>query len=153
MLHRQAIAVLSLVGWFVSLYLWLYKIGAIGELQCGAGGCETVQLSPYADFLGLPVAFYGVAGYLVLFAISVLGVQGRWRSARWVTAALLVLAAVGLAFTIYLTYLELFVIHAICRWCVASAALITTIFLISVHAALSDGRTVGRSDKGPAPIS
>jgi uncharacterized membrane protein len=150
MLHRQAIAVLSLVGWFVSLYLWLYKIGAIGQLQCGAGGCETVQLSPYADFLGIPVAFYGVGGYAALFALSVLAVQERLRSARWVTTALLVLSAIGLVFTIYLTYLELFVIHAICRWCVASAALIFAIFLISLRAALSDGRTVARSDGDPA---
>ena len=141
MLRRQAIAVLSLVGWFVSLYLWLYKIGAIGQLQCGAGGCETVQLSPYATFLGLPVALYGVGGYAVLFAISLLGLQERFRAARWVTLSLLVLSAVGVGFTLYLTYLELFVIHAICRWCVVSAALIAVIFLVAVHAARSNSPT------------
>ena len=62
---------------------------------------------------------------------------------------LLALSALGLAFTIYLTYLELFVIHAICRWCVASAVLICAIFGVAVHAEWSDGRTAGRPDGKP----
>jgi len=134
MRHRQAIALLSLAGWFVSVYLWLYKIGAIGELQCGAGGCEAVQLSPHAVFLGLPVAFYGVAGYAVLFGLSLAGLQDRWRRSPWISPALLALAAIGFLFSAYLTYLELFVIHAICRWCVVSAVLMTAIFVIAAAA-------------------
>ena len=146
MRHRQAIAVLSLVGFFVALYLWLYKIGAIGVLQCGAGGCETVQTSRYAELFGVPVAFYGVAGYALLLGLSVAGLQPKLLGARGVTAALLVLSTGGFLFSAYLTYLELFVIHAICRWCVASAAVMTVIWVVAVHAALLSGRTAGRSD-------
>ena len=52
MRRRQAIALLALAGLFVSLYLWLHKLGLIGVLQCGTGGCDTVQASRYAEFLG-----------------------------------------------------------------------------------------------------
>lgn len=134
MRHRQAIALLSLAGFFVSLYLWLYKIGAVGVLQCGAGGCETVQTSRWAVLLGVPVAFYGVVGYLVLLGLALAGLQPRWLGSRRITLALAALATAGFLFTVYLTSLELFVIHAICRWCVASAVIITAIWAVAMLA-------------------
>ena len=69
MKYRMAAALLSLAGFFVSLYLYLYKIGRIGTLACGTGGCETVQTSPFSRFLGLEVALYGAVGYLVLLVV------------------------------------------------------------------------------------
>jgi uncharacterized membrane protein len=130
MKYRMTAALLSLAGFFLSLYLYLYKIGRIGTLACGTGGCETVQTSPFSRFLGLEVALYGVVGYLVLLVLSmdmlrrpVAGISSR---------LLLILSGVGLAFTIYLTYLELFVIKAICRWCVGSAVIITLIFIVAL---------------------
>jgi len=132
MRHRQAIALLALIGFFISLYLALHRIGVIGALQCGTGGCETVQTSAYAVFLGVPVAFYGVAGYVGLLAVSLVGLQPAWLARRGPTLLLAGMAAVGLAFTIYLTYVELFVIHAICRWCVASAVVIAAISALSL---------------------
>ena len=136
MRQRQAIAVLALVGCFVALYLWLYKIGALGTLQCGAGSCEYVQTSRYADFLGLPVAFYGVAGYAALFAVSLVGLRPSQVTQRGPTLLLAAIATAGFAFTVYLTYLELFVLHAICRWCVASALIMTAIWVVAVAAAV-----------------
>ena len=132
MRRRQAIAVLALAGVFVSLYLWLHKLGVIGVLQCGTGGCDTVQASRYSDFLGLPVALYGVAGYAVLFGASVAAVQPSRVPRRGLDMAVAVLASLGFAFTLYLTALELFVIHAICRWCVGSAVLITAITALAL---------------------
>ena len=129
---RQAIAVLALAGVFVSLYLWLHKLGVIGVLQCGTGGCDTVQASRYADFLGLPVALYGVVGYGVLFAVSLGAVQQAHAPRRRLDTVLAVLASLGFAFTLYLTAVELFVIHAICRWCVASAIVATLLFLAAL---------------------
>jgi uncharacterized membrane protein len=130
MKYRMTAALLSLAGFFVSLYLYLYKIGRIGTLACGTGGCETVQTSPFSRFLGLEVALYGVVGYLVLLLLSMdtLRRPVAWTSSRF----LLILSGVGLAFTIYLTYLELFVIKAICRWCVGSAIIITLIFIVAL---------------------
>ena len=132
MRHRQAIALLALIGSFIALYLSLHRVGVIGQLQCGTGACETVQTSAYAVFLGIPVAFYGVAGYLALLVVSLVGVQPAWVSRRGPTLLLAVMSGLGFAFTLYLTYLELFVIHAICRWCVASAVVIALIFGISL---------------------
>jgi uncharacterized membrane protein len=132
MRRRQAIALLALAGLFVSLYLWLHKLGLIGVLQCGTGGCDTVQASRYADFLGLPAALYGVIGYAVLFAVSLLAVQRPAAPPRRSDRTLAVLASLGFVFTVYLTAVELFVIHAVCRWCLGSAAIITVIMMLSL---------------------
>ena len=136
MRHRQAIALLALVGLGIALYLWLYKMGYIGRLQCGTGSCEYVQTSPYGDLWGVPVAFYGVLGYAVIFAVALTGLQPALLSRRWPTQLVAVLAAGGWLFTLYLTYVELFVLHAICRWCVGSAVVITILTFIAVPAAL-----------------
>jgi uncharacterized membrane protein len=133
MRHRQAIALLALVGLFVALYLWLHALGFGGAIKCGAsGGCETVQASQWAVFLGLPVAFYGVAGYFVVLVVALASLLPAALAQRKWNVLLVGLVSVGLLFTIYLTYLELFVIHAICRWCVGSAAIITLIWIVSI---------------------
>ena len=132
MIHRMSAAVLALVGLFVSLYLTLWKIGILGTLACGEGGCETVQLSKYGDLFGVPVAAYGVAGYLALLAVSLVGLQPHWVERRGPTLLLAGLAGLGVAFTARLTYLEAAVLHAWCRWCLASAAIITLIFVTAL---------------------
>jgi len=123
----MATALLSLAGLLLALYLYLYKLGLIGQLACGTGGCETVQLSPYSRFLGIEVPLIGVLGYATLLILSILSLQAP-RDPRW-PRLLLWLSAAGLMFTGYLTYLELFVIRALCRWCVGSAVTILLIFV------------------------
>jgi uncharacterized membrane protein len=130
--HRMGAAVLSLVGVFVSAYLYLYKIGRIGTLACGSGGCETVQMSVWSRFAGVEVALIGVLGYALLFGVSLVGLQPALARQRWPARLLAALAGGGVLFTIYLTYLELFVIHAICRWCVSSAAIIVGLFTLAL---------------------
>lgn len=129
---RMAIAVLALVGLLVAAYLSMYKLGMVGIIQCEIGGCEKVQTSRYSYFLGLPVAYYGVAAYVAILAVAMLGVQPRFVRARWVALALFAMSAAGVLFSAYLTYLEAAVIHAWCQWCVISAVLITLIFLLSL---------------------
>ena len=124
-------ATLALAGFFVALYLSLWKLGIVGNLACGTGGCEYVQTSSYAVLLGVPVAFYGVAGYLALLAVSLAGLS-RWADRREPTVILLVLSGAGVAFSAYLTYLEAAVIHAWCRWCLVSAGIIAAIFVASL---------------------
>jgi len=131
-IRRQAIVLLALAGLLVAIYLWLYKIGVFGQLQCGTGSCELVQASRYAELFGLPVALYGVGGYAALFVVGLTGLQPRFVADRRVAWLLATLATVGFAFTVYLTGVELFVLHAVCRWCVASAAIMTTVWLLSV---------------------
>jgi uncharacterized membrane protein len=132
MRSRQAIALLALVGCFVALYLWLHAIGVGGPLQCGTGGCDTVQTSRWAVFLGLPVALYGVVGYFVILVVAVAALRPAALVQRKWNVVLVGLASVGVLFTVYLTYLELFVIHAICRWCVGSALIIAAIWIVAL---------------------
>jgi len=141
MKHRMAIALLSLVGFFVSLYLWLWKVGFLGSLACGDGGCETVQLSEFSSFLGVPVALYGMVGYVALAVVSVAGLQPSWVERRGPTSLLAVVASVGVAFSAYLTYLEASVIHAWCRWCVVSAGIIMAILVTALAGLKSMPRT------------
>ena len=130
--YRQTIAVLALVGFFVALYLWLHALGIGGPLKCGTGGCDTVQTSRWAVFLGMPVAFYGVVGYVLILLAAIAGLRPAARAQRQWSILLAALATIGFLFTVYLTYLELFVIHAICRWCVGSAVIITAIWVVAV---------------------
>lgn len=123
-------ALVALAGLFVATYLALYKLGMLGALSCSVGSCETVQLSRWATLLGLPVAAWGVGYYALVFALTFAGVQERFAESRGLALALLLLTAWGLIFSAWLTYLELFVIHAICQWCVVSAVLAAVLFLL-----------------------
>jgi len=141
----MAVAVLALGGVLDSTYLLLYKLGVIGSMVCGAGGeCERVQASRYSTFLGLPVAAYGVGGYLVLLILALYGLQGTRVSRPTTTRWLAALSALGVLFSLYLLYLELFVIHAVCRWCSVSGVLILAICAVSIGGLAS-------SSRAPAP--
>lgn len=128
----MAIALLCLAGLFISLYLWLYKIGVVGTMTCGTGGCETVQLSPQSRFQGIEVALIGVLGYALMLGVAVAGTTPARAAARGPARLLTVLSGGALLFTAYLKYLEFFVIGAVCRWCVASAVIVLLVFLLSV---------------------
>ena len=130
--NRMVVAAVALIGVFVAAYLLLYKLGAFGSILCGTGGCETVQNSPWAYFLGIPVAAWGLVGYLAILGIALAGVQPRLADARWVSIGLLGLTGLAFLFSIYLSVLEEFVIHAWCQWCIASAVLSVLAFGFSL---------------------
>ena len=125
-------ATLALVGLLVSLYLWLWKIGALGAIACFNDGCETVQLSRYSEAFGIPVSFFGLVGYLGLLIVSLVGLQPRWAERPEPTLLLLAGSGLGVAYSAYLTYLEAAVIHAWCQWCVISALIITAMFVTAL---------------------
>jgi uncharacterized membrane protein len=129
---RMIIAVLALAGVLLSAYMLLYKIGVISTLACGEGGCEAVQNSPFAVFLGIPVPLLGVIGYGTILAIAVMGVQPRFVADRRIAAGLMLTTSLAAGFTIYLSYLEAFVIQSWCRWCIGSAVLVAALFLLSL---------------------
>ncbi|CAN5793071.1 hypothetical protein BH11GEM1_BH11GEM1_34080 [soil metagenome] len=124
-------ALVSLAGVFVALYLTLYKLGYIGTLVCAVGSCEAVQTSKWATFLGFPVGAWGVAYYVAVLAIALAGLAPALADRPGVSQLLVGLTGFGVAFSLWLTYLELFVIHAICQWCVISAILAIALFVIS----------------------
>ena len=128
---RIAAAVVALVGIGVATYIAIAESGG-GSPKCLAGGhgCETVAQSRYAHLAGVNVAVIGIVGYVVLFAAALVpGDPGRFGG--------FLTALIGFGFSLYLTYLELFVIDAICQWCVASAVVMLISLLIAAARALT----------------
>jgi uncharacterized membrane protein len=137
-----AMTILSLGGLAVATYLLAVRLLG-GAPACGpVQGCDTVAASEYATVLGLPVALYGVGFSAGLVVAAV----GWWRRAdhRALNAAY-GLGLVGMAAVAYLTYLELFVIEAICLWCVTYAISIVIGWLLTVVAVRSE------PDRGAGP--
>jgi uncharacterized membrane protein len=130
--NRMAIALLALIGVFISLYLTLHKLGVIGTLLCGTGSCDLVQASKWAVFMGVPVPYWGLAGYAIITTLALAGLQPRFVDSQPLRLGLIALTAGAFAFSIYLSALEQYVIHAWCRWCIASAILATLIFLCTI---------------------
>ncbi len=104
-------AVLALVGLIDSLYLLSFKMGR--PLVCAVGDCDAVNSSPYSEIAGVPVAALGALGYLALLALALWALFGGEGAPYWLTDVRLFFAGLGVLFSIYLTSLELFVIHAI----------------------------------------
>lgn len=125
-------ALVALAGVFVATYLALYKLGYIGSLVCAVGSCEVVQTSKWATLLGMPVAVWGVGFYLTVLAICLIGLTPSFADSVKLSQLLVLLSATGVLVTIWLTYLELFVIHAICQWCVGSAVVVTILFFVTL---------------------
>jgi uncharacterized membrane protein len=116
---------LAVAGAAVAGYLiQVYYSGEASLCVGGGASCERVQSSEYADLAGIPVALLGLIGYVAIVA-ALLAPGDRARLA----AAFM--ALVGLGFSAYLTYVELFVIEAICQWCVASAVLISALAVLT----------------------
>lgn len=127
--HRRleaAALVVALLGVAVAGYLTYVHYAGLEPVCAGGGhGCERVQASSYAELAGIPVAVLGFGGYVAIAAALLYpGERGRLAAAG--------LAITGFGFSAYLTYLELFVIDAICQWCVASAVLLTLLMVLTV---------------------
>ena len=132
MTKRMIAAALAMSGMFVALYLTLYKLGVIGQLTCTVGSCETVNTSQWSTLLGQPVALWGLGFYVATLCVTIAGVQERDADSRGLSQLLVAMSGTGVLFSAWLTYLELFVIHAICMWCVISAIIVSLIFIVSV---------------------
>lgn len=128
---RRASALLALLGVGVATYIAIADSGG-GAPAClaGGGGCETVASSSYSHLAGINVAVFGIAGYLALLGAA-LARDDRGRLAGFAVSL------AGFGFSAYLTYLEIFVIEAICQWCVSSAVLMTALFALNATRTLA----------------
>lgn len=121
---------LSGLGVLVSGYLSVKRFTG-GSLACTRWAeCDVVNNSVYAKIYGVPVAFIGLAGYLLLLGLALATLRATGPGQRRLMSLSFVLALGGVGFSAYLTYLELYVIEAICIWCVTSALLITLLTLV-----------------------
>jgi len=130
------VPLLTLVGLFVAGYLaFVESTGA--EAVCGpVGDCNTVQQSEYAFLFGvISVGLVGLLSYIAILGAWLIDRWGSERLADLAQAAIFLMAFVGTLFSIYLTFLEPFVIGATCAWCLTSAVVITTLMLISANPA------------------
>jgi uncharacterized membrane protein len=128
---RLLSAAIAVAGLGVAIYITIADAGG-GAPACLAGGhgCQTVAESHYSHLLGINVSVLGIVGYaLLIAAAAVPGDAGRFGG--------LLLALAGCGFSAYLTYLELFVIDAICQWCVASAVLMILLLVVNAIRAVS----------------
>jgi uncharacterized membrane protein len=131
-IRTWAVPLLVLLGLVVAIYLAYVEVKHV-EAICGpVGECNIVQGSDYALLVGVPVAVWGVLNYL---AVGGLWTAQRYLPGRWANLSvlgLLGLTLFGTLFSIYLTFLELFVIRAICAWCLSSAVITTMAMLLVV---------------------
>jgi uncharacterized membrane protein len=127
---RVTALALAVVGSAVSAYLtWVHYSGQLA-LCLGAGGCETVQASQYAELAGAPVALLGLVAFVAATAVAALRL--RADAPAWTLTALFGIGLGGTLFAAYLTYLELFIIHAICPWCVIADSAMVGVFAIAL---------------------
>jgi uncharacterized membrane protein len=137
---RRAVAFVATLGVGVATYIAIADSGG-GAPTCLAGGtgCETVANSSYSHIAGINVAIFGIVGYLLILGTAFVASD----AARFAGFAL---ALGGFGFSVYLTYLELFKIEAICQWCVFSAALMTVLFLLNAT------RLIGYAGTTSSPV-
>ncbi len=123
-----AAAIVALAGLADSVYLTVHHITA-EPVPCSIiSGCETVLTSSYAELAGVPLAAFGAAAYFAAFSLALLAVFGN-RTAWFLFG----LASVGMAgFTLWLLYLQAFVIGAFCQFCLISALTSITLFILAL---------------------
>ena len=80
----------------------------------------------------MPVATWGIGFYVLMLVLSLASMQERYAESRGLSLAMFLVTGWGVLFTAWLNYLEAFVIHAWCEWCIGSATMVVILFLLSV---------------------
>jgi uncharacterized membrane protein len=134
---RRAIAFFAALGIGVAAYIAIAEAGGDSPVcLAGGSGCKTVADSSYSEVAGINIAIFGVIGYVLLLASAFFAHDGARLGG-------FLIALGGFGYSIFLTYIEIFKIEAICQWCVASAVLMTIIFLLQATRLIGYGGTDG----------
>ena len=134
--RQWVIPILCVVGFGVAGYLSYIEMAQVSAVCGPVGDCNTVQQSEYARLFGiLPVGVLGLAGYVAIVAAWWMARSLRGRLTDYAALSLFAMSVFGTIFSIYLTFLEPFVIGATCAWCLTSAVLMTVLMLLSVRPA------------------
>jgi uncharacterized membrane protein len=136
-LLRRVIAFVATLGIGVATYITIADSGG-GAPTClaGGGGCQTVADSSYSHIAGVNIAIFGIFGYIALLITA-------FFVTDWARFGGFAVSLGGFGFSIYLTYLEIWKIEAICQWCVASAVLMTILFLLNATRLIGYAGTTG----------
>jgi uncharacterized membrane protein len=127
------LVVAAIIGLLDSLYLAYVKLTNT-NIYCtpGLGNCDVVNASRYSVLWGIPLGVYGTVAFLMLLCLAVFGKRVKML-ALYTELSLFAISLAGFLFSLYLTFIELFVLKAICQWCVLSAIMMTTIFVTTIH--------------------
>jgi uncharacterized membrane protein/thiol-disulfide isomerase/thioredoxin len=133
---NRGVLILILIGAGVALYMAFIEVSNTKAVCGPVGDCNTVQQSPYATLFGvIPIGVLGVFGYLIIGILWLIVVKGPSKWQRISTLCLLALTLFGTVFSIYLTFLEPFVIGATCAWCLTSAIVMTLLLWAAIEPA------------------
>jgi uncharacterized membrane protein len=121
-----AMIVLAVIGLGLASYLTYVHYSGIKPACSLGGSCEKVQTSAYSHLAGVPVALMGLLGYVTILGLLLAQDGERMRFAT------VAVTTIGFGFSAYLTYREVFSIHAICEWCVSSAVVLTALVSLAV---------------------
>jgi len=127
---KRSLIFLAIIGLVDSLYLTWIKLSGSEAICSGVGGCDVVNTSEYALLAGIPIALFGAAAYVAILLVLWLENRNSWLSENG-PLLLFGITLFGFLYSLYLTYIELFVIFAICPFCVASAVVMTIMFVLS----------------------
>ena len=128
---RWATFGLACLGILDATYLLIYKLTNNNAMCIGSGGCHDVNFSSYSEIGGIPVSVFGIIAFLIIAGIVLL--EPRYKIVEKNGAlAIFGISLGGVAFTAYLTWLEIYIIHAICPFCVATAVIIALIFILAI---------------------
>ena len=122
---------LAILGVIDSIYLVIYKYTGNNAMCLGNGGCHNVNFSPYSQIASVPISVFGLVAYLAILGVLLLEDHLEIAKENG-PLAVFGISLAGVAFSAYLTWLELYVIHAICPFCVASAVFISLIFILAI---------------------
>lgn len=128
---KWASIVTAILGGLDAAYLLIYKLTSAQAMCLGSGDCATVNASRYSEIFGIPVSLLGLLAYLAIIGIHALETRSRFFEQNG-NLLIFGLSLAGVVFSAYLTYIGLYVIDAVCPFCVASAIFITLIFVLSI---------------------
>ena len=128
---KQITIALAILGLLVSIYMTIYKITSNDNMCLGSGDCSTVNASRYAEVNGIPVALIGVLGYAAIIGIHWLERKNEFFEDNG-SMILFGISLIGFLFTLWLVYVEIALIKALCPFCVTSQITMTIIFILSI---------------------
>ena len=129
-LYRASIA-LVIIGFAVSIYMTIYKISGNDGMCLGSGDCSTVNASRYSEVNGIPVAVFGIIGYAAILFVHIFETRNEFFRKNG-TLLIFGMGLTGFLFTLWLVYVELVLLNAICPFCVTSQVAMTIIFILAV---------------------
>ena len=128
---RLSAYILAGIGLLDSIYLTWVEVTHSEAFCGGSGDCATVANSPYSEIAGIPIALFGMGAYILIIALLYLETrEGFWRN--YSQLIIFGISLAGVIYSAYLTFLEIWVIKAICPYCVVSAIVMLLLFVISI---------------------